>query len=189
MSSASDKYDLAETKLKAFTRSAVRTKVMLCLLEQDLNAGELEKEMGLRATTILHSLKELGDEKLVIKKDRGYRLTNIGRIQAMILEELIGTIVVLDRHWDFWMTHDMSDIPIKLQMNLGMLVQSHLITADPTSILKSHEHFLEELMKTKEIHGVSQRIAPGHTEVISKAVENGARVELILTNAVFNAVL
>jgi Predicted transcriptional regulator len=61
--------------------------------------------------------------------------------------------------------------------------------ADPTSLLKSHEHFLEELMKTKEIHGVSPIIAPGHTEVISKAVENGARVELILTNAVFNAVL
>lgn len=189
MSYASDKYDLAETKLKAFTRSAVRTKVMLCLLEKELNAGELEKEMGLRATTILHSLKELSEEKLVTKRDRGYRLTNIGRIEAMILEELIGTIVTLDRHWDFWMTHDMSDIPVKLQMNLGMLVQSHLITADPTSILKSHEHFLEELMKTKEIHGVSPIIAPGHTEVISKAVENGARVELILTNAVFNAVL
>jgi predicted transcriptional regulator len=64
MSSASDKYDLAETKLKAFTRSAVRTKVMLCLLEKELNAGELEKEMGLRATTILHSIKELSEEKL-----------------------------------------------------------------------------------------------------------------------------
>jgi predicted transcriptional regulator len=189
MSSASDKYDLAETKLKAFTRSAVRTKVMLCLLEKELNAGELEKEMGLRATTILHSIKELSEEKLVTKRDRGYQLTNIGRMQAMILEELIGTIVTLDRHWDFWMTHDLSDIPARLQMNLGMLVQSHLIKSDPTSLLKSHERFLEELMKTKEIHGVSPIIAPGHTEVISKAVDNGARVELILTEAVFNAVL
>ena len=189
MSSASDKYDLAETKLKAFTRSAVRTKVMLCLLEQDLNAGELEKEMGLRATTILHSLKELGDEKLVIKKDRGYRLTNIGRIQAMILEELIGTIVVLDRHWDFWMTHDMSDMPIKLQMNLGMLVQSQLIKSDPTSLLKCHESFLAELMKSKEIHGVSPIIAPGYAEGISGAVENGAWVELILAPSVYSVVL
>ena len=189
MSSACDKYDLAEIKLKAFTRSAVRTKVMLCLLEGELNAGELEKKMGFRATTILHSLKELSEEKLVTKRDRGYQLTNIGRIQALILEELIGTIVVLDRHWDFWMTHDLSDIPVKLQMNLGMLVQSQLIKSDPTSLLKSHEYFLAELMRSKEIHGVSPIIAPGHTEVISKAVENGARVELILTHAVFSAVL
>ncbi len=189
MSYACDKYDLAETKLKAFTRSAVRTKVMLCLLERELNAGDLEKEIGLRATTILHSLKELSEEKLVIKKDRGYRLTNIGRIQALILEELISTIVVLDRHWDFWMTHDLSDIPVKLQMNLGMLVQSELIRSDPTSLLKSHEYFLAELMRSKEIHGVSPIIAPGQAEAISKAVENGAWVELILTPAVYSAVL
>ena len=70
-----------------------------------------------------------------------------------------------------------------------MLVQSHLIKADSTSLLKSLEHFLEELMRSKEIHGVSPIIAPGQTEVISKAVENGAKVELILTNAVFSAVL
>ena len=83
------------------------------------------------------------------------------------------------------MIHDLSDIPVKLQMNLGMLVQSQLIKSDPTSLLKSHEHFLAELMKSKEIHGVSPIIAPGHTEVISRAVENGAGVELILTHAVY----
>jgi len=189
MAYACDKYDLAETKLKAFTRSAVRTKVMLCLLEKELNAGELEKKMGLRATTILHSLKELSEEKLVTKRDRGYQLTNIGRIQALILEELIGTIVVLDRHWDFWMTHDLSDIPVKLQMNLGMLVQSQLIKSDTTSLLKSHEHFLAELLRSRKIHSISPVIAPGHMEVISRAVEDGAGVELILTPAVYSAML
>jgi predicted transcriptional regulator len=189
MSYACDKYDLAETKLKAFTRSAVRTKVMLCLLGRELNVKDLEKEIGTRATTILHSIKDLIEENLVTKVDQGYRLTNIGRIEALILEELLGTIVVLDRHWDFWMIHDLSDIPVKLQMNLGMLVQSQLIKSNPTSLLKSHENFLAELMKSKEIYGLSSIIASGHTEVISKAVENGARVELILTQEVFRGVL
>ena len=46
MSSACDKYDLAETKLKAFTRSAVRTKVMLCLLEGELNAESSRRRWG-----------------------------------------------------------------------------------------------------------------------------------------------
>ncbi len=189
MSFAYDKYDLAETKLKAFTRSAVRTRVMLCLLEGELNAGELEMEMGLRATTILHCLKELSEEKLVTKRDHGYRLTNIGRIQAMILEELIGTIVILDRHWNFWMIHDLSDIPARLQMNLGMLVQCQLIKSDPTSLLKSHEHFLAELTRSRKIRSITPIIAPGHTEVITGAVEDGAKVELILTPAVYSAML
>jgi predicted transcriptional regulator len=189
MSLAYDKYDLAETKLKAFTRSAVRSKVMLCLLGGELNAGELEMEMSLRATTILHCLKELSEEKLVTKRDHGYRLTNIGRIQAMILEELIGTVVVMDRHWNFWMIHDLSDIPAKLQMNLGMLVQCQLIKSDPTSLLKSHEHFLAEITRSKNIRSILPVIAPGQMEVTTRAVEDGARVELILTPAVHSAML
>ena len=44
-------------------------------------------------------------------------------------------------------------------------------------------------MRSKEIHGVSPIIAPGQTEAISRAVENGARVELILTPAVYSIVL
>jgi predicted transcriptional regulator len=185
MSYACDKYDLAGTKLKAFTRSAVRTKVMLCLQGRELNVKELVKETGSRDTTILHCIKDLSEESLVAKVDKGYRLTNIGRIEAQILEELLGTIVVLDQHRDFWMSHDLGDIPVKQLMNLGMLVQSQLIKSDPTSILKSHENFLAELMKAKEIFAVLSIIAPGHTEAISIATEMGARVELVLTQEVF----
>jgi len=56
---ACDKYDLVDAELKSFTCSAVWTKVMLCLLRGEMTADDLEKEMGLRAYTILHSVEDI----------------------------------------------------------------------------------------------------------------------------------
>jgi len=106
-----DLYDLAEPKLKAFTRSAVRMKVLLNLLEEEKNVGGLEKELGIRTSTILHSIKEMIEEDIMAKTTKGYALTNVGRIQALVLDELVSTIVTLDQHKDFWLTHDISGIP------------------------------------------------------------------------------
>ena len=63
-----DKYDLAEEHLKSFTRSKVRTKVLLSLLEGEMSANDLESKLGSRVTTILHAVKEMTESKLVDKK-------------------------------------------------------------------------------------------------------------------------
>ena len=81
-SSASDRYDLAESDLKSFTRSSIRTKVMLALMEKEMTAGELEKTIVIRTSTILHSIRDLIENNLVNKTARGYSLTNVGRMQA-----------------------------------------------------------------------------------------------------------
>jgi predicted transcriptional regulator len=179
--SACDKYDLAENQLKAFTRSSVRSKAMLCLIKGPKSSGELEKELKLRATTILHTLKDLIEEDLVAKDKRGYYLTNIGRIQAMLLDDLVGTIVAMDKQKDFWLNHDIIGIPAELQRMIGMLIQSEIIASNSADILKSHEYFLKSLKEAKEIHGVSPIIAPGHDEVVRKAIKRGIPVELILS--------
>jgi predicted transcriptional regulator len=176
------KCDLAEDQLKAFTRSAVRMKTLLCLIEEDMDSGDLEKKIGTRASTILHTIKDLTEKELVIKSKRGYALTNVGRIQAMLLDDLVEAIVALDQHKEFWLTHDLSGIPPELQKKIGVLINSDLVTQEPADILKSHEYFLQKLVHAKEIYGVSPIIAPGHAEVVREAIKNGARVELLLTD-------
>lgn len=142
-----DMYALAENKLKSFTRSAVRTKVMLCLLKGDLSSSDLEELLGSSATTILHTIKDMIEEKLVAKTPHGYVLTNVGRIQALILEELLGTLIVLDRHHDFWLTHDVSGLPIGLQMKIGMLGKGEILKGNPAAILRTQEFFISEAQK------------------------------------------
>ncbi len=187
--SACDKYDLAEDKVKAFTRSSVRTKTLLCLKDKPKISGDLEDELKLRATTILHTLKDLIEEDLVTKDKRGYVLTNIGRIQAMLLDDLMGTIVAMDNQKEFWLNHDISGIPEELQKKIGMLMQSEIITSNPADILKSHAYFLERLKAAKEIHGVSPIIAPGHYELSREAIKAGIQVELIITDEIIKILM
>jgi predicted transcriptional regulator len=77
-----DWFDQAEAKLKSFIRSRVRTKAMLCLLSGKKEAGELEEDLGLRPSTMLHSIKSMAESDLVVKSDRDYTLTSIGSIEA-----------------------------------------------------------------------------------------------------------
>lgn len=188
MLSPCDKYDLAEAELKAFTRSAIRTKVILRLLKGSLSTGDLEEELGSWDTTILHTIKDMIDENLIIKKDSGYDLTNAGRIQALLLEKLVCTIVSLDQHRNFWLNHDLSGIPWELQKNIGMLTQSEVISSDSSKPLLILEYFLAVLDRAREIHGVSPVVYPGYSEAIAKAIKRGVHVDLILTDKILEIV-
>jgi predicted transcriptional regulator len=186
---APNKYDLAESQMKAFTRSAVRTKTLLALQEEEKDSGNLEKELGIRASTILHSIKDMAEAGLVRKGNKGYTLTNIGRVQAILIDELVSAIVILDQHKNFWQTHDMGEIPYDLLAKIGMLGRSEILVGDHAAILKTQEYWYSEVVKSKIIVGVSPIIIPTHPIAITKALENGAKVELVLTKTILDIVI
>ena len=186
--SASDRYDIAEDSLKSFTRSKVRTKILLCLKDGAKGTGDLEKEMGIRNTTILHAIKEMNDSDLVTRADKGYGLTNLGKMQATMLDDMIDFVLVLEKYSDFWLTHDISGIPEGLLGRIGMLSQSEIIEADPSELLKTVEYFIGELKKSRYVRGVSPIILPGYAEVIAHCVKNGAEVELIVTSDILKII-
>jgi predicted transcriptional regulator len=128
VSSKCKRYDLAEDQIKAFTRSGIRAKIMLCLKESPKTAAEMERLLGTRATTILHAIKEMSDADIVERTTSGYALTNIGFIQACILDDLVGCIAALQEHREFWRTHDISGIPVNLQKGIGQLAQSEILS-------------------------------------------------------------
>lgn len=185
---ACNKYDRADEHLKGFTRSAVRTKTLLCLNDHDMDSGDLEGELGLRATTILHSLKDMIKDGLVRKSIKGYSLTNIGKIEAILIDQLVSAILVLDEHKDFWQTHDISGIPIELITRIGLLSQTDVVAGDPIALLKAQEYFMESVIESKEIRGVSPIIIPGYAEAIATPVMNGTETDLILSDSVLKIV-
>jgi len=183
-----DKYELAEKQLKSFTRSKIRTKVLLCLKDADKNVGELEQEIGSRNTTILHAIKDMIEVDLITRSSKGYHLTNLGKMQAHLLDYMINFAASLDENREFWLTHDISGIPLELIQKIGMLVQSDVVTADHVALLKAQEYFMEKVIDSKEVFGVSPIIIPGYAETIIKCVESDAKVELILTDNIIDIV-
>ena len=183
-----ERYQLVEADLKMFSRSGVRSKIMLILLEGGKTVGELEKITNTRSTTLLHSIKDLIDLDLVEKKHQAYSLTNIGRIQAVALEDLLNTIITINRHHKFWRYHDLSSIPLELQKSIGMLGSGEIIEDAPETPLKIWEDFINSLITAKVIRSVTSIMIKGFITAIPKAIESGADVEIIVTNDVLEAI-
>jgi predicted transcriptional regulator len=161
---------------------------MLCLKDGESTVGDLEKLMSRRSSTILHAVKEMTEEGLIKRTGRGYALTNVGTVQALLLDELLSALVVMDSHKDYWLNHDLSSIPTALLRRIGMLANAEIISGDPAALLRSHEIFVSHIMKAKEIHGVSPIIIPEYPRAIAWALQNGAVVELILTESIMQIV-
>ena len=175
--------------MKSFTRSKVRTKTLLSLREGPKSTGDLEKELSIRNTTILHAIKEMVGSDLVVRTKEGYALTNLGNMQAMILIGMINFISVMEEHRDFWLNHDIDGIPVDLLGRLGMLYQAEIIESDPSQPLKTVEYFIGELRRSEHVRGVSPIIIPGYAEVISYCVQNHAKVELIVTSEILKIMI
>jgi len=188
-STKGERYDLAELDLKSFTRSSIRTKVMFSLLDDGKTAAELGRIVNARSTTILHSMKSLMESGLVLKKQQKFCLTNIGRIQAIMLNELVDTIIAIKEHHDFWLNHDLSGIPDELQKSIGMLGQGEIFRDQKETPLKSLDYFLAALSSSKEIRGVSPVTIRGYPEAISQMAKKGTHIELILTNPVLKVII
>ena len=182
-----NKYDRAELYLKSFTRSTVRTKVLLSLLDGAMSASELENKLNTRITTILHAIKEMAELDLVDKNTQAsYYLTNLGKMEGYRLIHAINFALVVEDHKKFWLDHDISGIPPYLLENIGMLAQSEIIESDPASLLKAMEYFVSGLKDSKIIQGVSPFIIPSFPETIAEVAGKGVYIELILTDSVIN---
>ncbi|NYT02319.1 MAG: winged helix-turn-helix domain-containing protein [Methanosarcinales archaeon] len=167
----------------------MRTKLLLCLEDNEVSAGQLENVLKIRSSTILHSIKDMIDSGIVYKKSTGYALTNIGQIQALLLDRLINALKVLDEHKDFWLTHDMSGIPDDLLVKIGMLGDAQILKGDAIDLLKTQEFFVKELVSSKQIRGVSPIIVPEYPFAIAAAIKNGAKADLILTDKIIDIVV
>jgi predicted transcriptional regulator len=189
MNASWDYYDLAEDHLKEFTRSAVRMKIMLRMKDGGITAADLGADMNMRTSTILHKIKDMMEEDLVMKKGTQYSLTSIGKIQTILLDELVAAIVLLNQYKDYWLNHDLRGIPDHLLANIGMIIHSKIMTSDPLSPLNALDNFVKEVSKSNHVCGVSSFIAPGFAEMINECAKRGARVELILTQELYDKIL
>ena len=165
-------------------RSELKQKIILSLLGGDKKLSELKSEVEYRETTILHVLKEFENLSLTAKSGGTYSLTSLGIIVAQICKDFNAASVVLEKFKDFWLPHDIKPIPPQLMTKIGALQDSTLIRTDRTELGKVYESFLQILMTSTKVTGVSPIFHPDYVPVIEHLLSQGNMVELILTNAV-----
>ncbi|MEI8004089.1 MAG: transcriptional regulator FilR1 domain-containing protein [Methanothrix sp.] len=121
-----------------------------------------------------------------VKGNRTYALTNVGRIVAVAQAQQKSTEAFIEAHRDFLQSHDISGIPDHLLPRLGEL-EGTICQDNLVNPMQSLSLFLRGLAASKEIYGLSPNMLDGYAQVIADKVLSGCHVELIMTDAVYEA--
>jgi len=178
-------YEEVEEELKFLTTSGVRIKMLASLLEKPKTSTQLKDEIGVGASTVIHAARDLEQEGLLIEKTDGYHLTTIGKIMTLKLLEIIKTIYAMKRSKNFWMKHSIDGIPEKSIKNIYMLCEHELLTSSIRNVFKTLSVYMEITKKAKEFYGVSPVFVEAFVNLVTKLLNRGTKVNLVITEDVF----
>ena len=141
-------------------RSKLKLKIILILLKGEKRLADLKGELGCATseTTILHVLKEFEKLQLTTKSGGIYRLSSLGLMEAQISKEYSSAAEAIGAFKDFWFLHDISGVPSDLLLQIGSLKESKVVKAENERMDKVHETFLEVILTSKKIQGLSQEV-------------------------------
>ncbi len=170
-------------------RSELKTRILTNLLNGNKKLSDLKSAIGTRETTILHVLKEFERMLLTTKVQGVYKLTPLGLIEAKICKEVIAATEAMAELRDFWVKHDTTTIPEHLLLRIGSLKGASLIKAETSELGKVHETFINALLNSKKILGISPIFHKDFVDVFGHLLNQGGTAELILTPEVINKTL
>lgn len=178
-------YEEVKEDLKFFGISSVRVKIMITLMDGPKKTSQLRELTGIPSSTISHGISGLEKQRIVSRNVDNYYLSEIGQILALKLEDMIKTLTVLKKFQNLWLNHEINDIPNELLMNIGDLSDSEFIEAEKANIFKAHGMFIDILLQSRIIKGVSTIFHPDFTKTFLEILDNKeVKVELILSEAV-----
>ncbi len=169
-------------------RSELKLKILLSLLNGEKKISELRFDAETRDTTILHVLQEFADLNLTTKAQGQYKLSTLGIIEAKILKEFISTGEVVEKFKDFWLSHNVDDIPDHLLQNLGALKDSQLVKTKALELGIVHQTFIETIKSSKRIKGISPIFHPDFVSLFGQLLEQGSKIELVVSSDVLSRI-
>jgi predicted transcriptional regulator len=87
------------------------------------------------------------------------------------------------------LAHDVSSIPTKLMVRLGLLSDSNLVKTASSELGKVHENFIQMVVESKQVKGLSPIFHPDFVSVFKDILGRGGSIELVLTEKVLNKTL
>jgi predicted transcriptional regulator len=155
-----------------------------------MTLSEMSECVGASSPACVHALRELTKEHVTRQDEkRNYLLTNIGEIVTRKFAEVNATITALSQHREFWLDHDLSDIPEQLLDKIGYLADSTILSSTATDLFSVFNAYFLLLENSKEICGISPIFVKDLTIQFIKLVDKNINIELIFTPDVLNATL
>ena len=170
-------------------RSELKLNMLSSLLRGEKKLGAMRDELGSSGSTIIHALKDLEEMSLTRQEGKYYKLTSLGVMEAMLIEEASLSMKVLERFQDFWLQHDITAIPGHLLQRIGALQDSTLIQDNSMALDRVHVTFQRLLLASRRVWGVSPIFHSDFVGAFQRLLGEGATVDLILTRGVLDKTL
>jgi predicted transcriptional regulator len=182
-------YKMVEKNLKFLTSSGLRNKIILSLSDGVKGLEAIKSETGSDSSTIIHAVRDMEQERLVIETKEGYHLTPIGKILSLKLLDLVKTLHTLEEHQDFWMNHDINGIPDEFLERIHEVKEYDIISSSPKNIWRSFSMYLELVRKAKEFRGVSPIFHPDFVTIVEKLAKRKIDINIIITEDILDSIL
>lgn len=145
----------------------------------------LSQKLNLHQSSVSHTLKELVERDLAVKKGKAYCLSNVGIIEKNTLEWTGKTLRCLQDHKDFILRHDISGIPVGFQVIMGVIGDCcEKIENDPALPSCTQEIILSLLKEDRHFLVASSALVPEHQLTAVQAVREGGTLRAITTERI-----
>ena len=156
--------------------SEERMSIIQNLCQQNIRLSHLAQKLDMTVTETSRQLQRLSDAELISRNSEGlYNTTSFGEL----LLSLIPSIHFVSKNRAFFLSHDVSNIPIPFVNRFGELVSSSFevdavkVIARVTNILNEADEF---------IWSHSYHILPSHIPILEKKVGEGVEFKGIYLN-------
>ena len=173
--------------IKFLINSDIRLKILGCLYNSSASIKKIEEQTGYSYSSILDNINKLEQKKFIYSVDDKFYLFNTTKIKLTNIAYFNKASNFLKENSDF-LNYSLIDIESETMKDLSALEESKLIESNNLDLFKATETFKQSLTGFKFLKGIFPYFHPKHSDIISYWIDNDCTVELILPNAVSEAV-
>jgi predicted transcriptional regulator len=177
-------YESHHRVIHSLYSSRLKIQILLTLYIGNAPLSHLREITASSSQALIPKIRSLESQALIESVNHEYCLTPLGLVVARSIDNFIKLIGGINKHQDFFATHDISDLPREFLFRLGDLHSSDVKYDTTTDMFFVYSHYLEILKEAQYIHGISSVASPGLAEFIGQKVAAGIPVELVVSSDV-----
>ncbi|MDK2948819.1 Predicted transcriptional regulator, contains HTH domain [Methanolobus vulcani] len=174
--------------LSILTFSEKRKDILFLLEEKSCTLSDIKDYFNVSSPEISPRIKEMLEHNLIEKTDKDYQITPIGKAIIHHFRPFLDIIETIEKNESFWEEHYLDDIPQHLLNDLIALKECNVVSGSIENIYESHKIFVENLLKSSTIKGVSSIFIPTYPDFVVELAKKDVPTSLILTENVFQKV-
>lgn len=174
--------------LATLVSSDKRRNLLLLLKTGPRTWDEIKTLLNVTATGMLPQIKILEEENLLVREDKLFRLTPLGRVLTGHMEPFTQTIDILNKNKKFWQEHAIGEIAGDLLFDIRDLGDYRIVENSDEEIFDINS-FLTNISGAKSVKGISHTIHPKYPNFFLNLAEKGTNASLIVNPGVFKIMM